>query len=380
MRGISQFCLSSLFVVVVPSVAFLGAQEVEPLEIPKYVRPDLSTLPPVELDIWQKNGPLGVSLVRPDPNGVEIQMRDGAGAVVVFWEFMDEFNISMPQSDAMANAFAITDAKIRAERLAPMIEPLFPLASIPPKSTNIHELIDRYMQTLVEAQQWSKLYELSNKMYLDRIPADNVRYFFMAVEELFLGGDEETALALLNQLIGARPIEESKGVTLDIASEFMKERLFSPSLRLYQTYVPHTKGEEGKRIRLICAYLNLELGNERQSRRFIDRAKAIDVDKVEILAIQRLIEGIQLHKSGEHDKALNQIGYALSILPPKDSLRVVALYYNYRAYEKLEQAEIADSILKEMMLLFGGSKYTSDIVGPASEPSASSSTGASATL
>ncbi len=362
---ISRFICFALASVL--TTAAVRAQSVEALTIPEYVRPDLSGVPPVQLDIWQKSGPLGVSLVRPDPNGIEIQMRDGQGSVVVFWEFMEEFNISLPQNDAMMNAFAITDAGIRAERLAPMIEPLFPVASIPPKSTNIHDLVDRYLQTLVEAKRWSTLNELSNRMYLDRIPAGSVGYFFTAVEELFLQGDEDTALALLNQLIAARPIEESKVVTLGIAAEFMKERLFSPALRLFQTYVPHTSGLEGKRIRLICAYLHLELGNERQSSRFMDRAAAIEGGDLTIQAVQRLIEGVRGHKSGEYDLALNHIGFALSILPPGDSLRVVALYYNYRTYEKLEKTAIADSILKEMQLLFGNSKYTTEISGPSRE-------------
>lgn len=342
----------------------LHSQDIGALTIPEYVRPDLSEVPPVQLDIWQKSGPLGVSLVRPDPNGIEIQMRDGQGSVVVFWEFMEEFNISLPQSESMMSAFAITDPQIRAERLAPQIEPLFPLASIPPKSTNIHELIDRYLQTLVEAKMWMELSELSNQMYLDRIPAASVGYFFTAVEELFLQGDEEIALSLLNQLIAARPIEESKSVTLGIAAEFMKERLFSPALRLFQTYVPHTSGLESKRIRLICAYLHLELGNERQSTRFMERAATIEGGDLEIEAVQRLIQGVQSHKAGEYDAALNHVGYALSILSPGDSLRVVALYYNYRTYEKLEKTTIADSILKEMQLLFGNSKYTTEISGP----------------
>lgn len=336
----------------------ISAQVSEGIGDIEYERPDLSEEPPVELDIWQQDGALGVSFVRPEPNGIEIQMKDQEGSVIVFWEFMDQFEIRMPKSDEMARALEISDPEERAETIGPTIEPLFPLAGIPPDSTNIHELIDEYLETLVEAENWVKLYELSEKMFLDKTPRNSIDYFFVAAKNLYLEGDEERALRLLNQLVAARPLKESKGATLEIAAQFMKEHLFRPALRLYQTYAPHTEGPEGKRINLICAYLSLELDRQSDAQYFIRRAEDIPDGNVQSNATRKLIGGVQAQKKGQTGEALNQLGFALSAFEPSDPLRVIALYYNYLAYQSLEKTIITDSILKEMQLLFGRSMYS----------------------
>lgn len=335
----------------------------------EYVRPELAEMPPVKLDIWQQGGALGVNFVKPDPNGIEIEMGDGKGSVVVFWDFMDEFQISFPRSKEVADAFRISDPELRAEKVGPIVEPLFPLASIPPDSTNIHRLIDQYLDTLQEIEDWEKIYDLSYKMFLDKTPTESIGYFFTAAKNLFLEGKEDKALDLINQLIAARPIDESRRDSLEIAAQFMEERLYEPALRLFQFYAPHSEGERGKVIRLTCAYLNLELGEEARSNLYIKEADAMEGDSLESKATRRLIAGVKANKANQADDALNEIGFALSVIDPSNSLRVIALYYNYLTYQQMNKPEISDGILKEMMLLFGNSAYTKELVEAAPTPS-----------
>ena len=220
-------------------------------------------------------------------------------------------------------------------------------------------------------------------MMLDRSPAFIVRHFYTTAENLFLNGDRDRALYLLDQLVAARPIDEARGDTVMVAQRFADERLFEPSYRLFKPLLEGAKGLQGKLIALRCAYLCLELDDADQAIVHLHQAAKFKVDSDETRASQHLVYGVLELKTGTPELALNHLANALYHAGTLSNTRQVCLYFNYLSYLKLDysnlerpeteeyelreleieaakrqQAEIASNILDELSLFFSDGTYT----------------------
>ena len=347
------------------------ALQLQAKEASSYEGPDFSKVAPVRLEIIQQSGPMGARFVRPTSEGVEIEMLEGEGVIIVNWEHMDQFEINLAMTDSLNRALSHTDPVKRLELLRPEIEPLLAMASIKPGSTNIHVLINKYIKTAIQAEDWLSAYEMSQKMSLDSSHAEIVKHYYTVAVNLFITGEREKALKLLDQLIAARPIEESREQTIQVAERLLEERLFEPSYRLYSHAALDAADLEGKHLVLRCAYLCLELNDLPDSARYLAQAKAIEADDAESRGAAQLVLGVQAFQGGELNVALKHLGHALAEVAPDSSLKQVGLYFNFLSYTNLENTEIAQNILDEMSLLFPHGAYTTVLAG---EPEAESTT------
>jgi len=337
---------------------FVLALQLQAQEASSYEAPDFSAVKPVRLEIIQQSGPMGARFVRPTSEGVEIEMLEGDGLIIVGWEHMDQFQINLAMTDSLTLALAQKDPVKRAELLRPEIEPLLAMASIKPGSTNIHLLINKYVKTNMQIENWLAAYDMSQKMALDHSHAEIVKNYYTVAVNLFITGEREKALKLLDQLIAARPIEESRAQTIQVAERLLEERLFEPSLRLYSHAALDAANLEGKQLVLRCAYLCLELNDAPGAVRYLAQAKTIEVDDAESRGAAQLVLGVQAFQEGELNLALNHLGHALAEVAPDSSLKQVGLYFNFLSYTNLEKTEIAQNILDEMSLLFPKGGYT----------------------
>jgi hypothetical protein len=350
------------------------ALQLQAQETSSYEAPDFSDVKPVRLEIIQQSGPMGARFVRPTGEGVEIEMLEGDGVIIVGWEHMDQFQINLAMTDSLTLALAHKDPVKRAELLRPEIEPLLAMASIKPGSTNIHVLINKYIKTTIQAEDWLAAYEMSQKMALDHSHAAIVKHYYTVAVNLFITGEREKALKLLDQLIAARPVEESREQTIQIAERLLEERLFEPSYRLYRHASLDAADLEGKQLVLRCAYLCLELNDAPGAARYLAQAKVIEADDAESRGAAQLVLGVQAFLGGELDLALNHLGHALAEVAPDSSLKQVGLYFNFLSYTNLEKTEIAQNILDEMSLLFPKGGYTGVLAGEFSPPESESTT------
>ncbi len=339
-----------------------------------YEGPDFSDVKPVRLEIIQQSGPMGARFVHPTREGIEIEMLEGDGEIIVGWDHMDQFQINLPMTESLNRALSQTDPAKRAELLRPEVEPLLPMASIKAGSTNIHTLIDKYVKSSIQAQQWLSAYEMSQKMALDRSPAVIVKNYYIVAVNLFISGEREKALKLLDQLVAARPIEETRVQTIQIAERLLDERLFEPSIRLYGPAAEGASDIEGKQLVLRCAYLCLELNDPQGAARYLAQAKAIEADDAETRGALQLVLGVQAFQGGDPSRALNHLGHALVEVAPDSSLKQVGLYFNFLSYTNLEKTVIAQNILDEMSLLFPKGAYTAVLAGESSTPEPESTT------
>lgn len=328
-----------------------------------YVGPDLSKVAPIRLDIVQQSGSMGERIVQPTNEGIEIQMLQGDGAIVVGWDHMDQFQINLPMTESLNRALTHPEPAKRAELLRPEIEPVLSMAGIPPGSTNIHILINKYIKANIDAGNWLKAYETSQKMALDRSAPDIVQNYYVVAVNLFIEGEREKALKLLDQLVAARPVEESRKQTMQVAKRLSDERVFEPSFRLFRNAAVGAEGVEGKNIVLRCAYLCLELNDPEGADRYLAQAQAIDEDDTESRGAYQLVLGVKAFQSGDPEKALNYLGLALAEVAPNSSYKQVGLYFNFLSYSNLRNEEIAKNILAEMTLLFPKGAYTTLLVG-----------------
>ncbi|MGJ8650243.1 MAG: hypothetical protein ACSHX4_07780 [Opitutaceae bacterium] len=323
-----------------------------------YKSPDFSNLEPIQLEIVQESGPLGARFVHPTSEGVEIEMVDGHGMIIVGWDHMEQFQINKPMTESLNIALAQQDPKLKAEQLKAEVVPLFPLASIKPGSTNIHLLIDAYLKAIIEAERWEEGYEASQITALNRSPASTVLYFYSIAENLFVTGRQEKGLKLLDQLVASRPLEESREQTLKVANRLADSRLFEPAFRLFKPIAAQTKGLDGKLAILRAAYLCLELGDDQGAGDYLFRAKEIPEESVESEGSYYLVVGVRAFLNGDASLALNHLGHAMSLVEADSSLKLVGLYFTFLAYENQEQADISVNILDEMKLLFPDASYT----------------------
>ena len=345
--------------VLLHAVSFVLSLQLQAEEPLLYEGPDFSKVDPVRLEIIQQSGPMGARFVHPTREGIEIEILEGNGAIIVGWDHMDQFQINLPMTDSLNRALSQQDPARRVEMLRPEIEPLLPMASIKPGSTNIHILINKYVTATIQAQQWLMAYEISQKMALDRSPAEIVKNYYTVAVNLFITGEREKALKLIDQLVAARPIEESSEQTIQVAQRLLEERLFEPSYRLYSHAARGASDLAGKHLMLRCAYLCLELNDAEGAERYIAQAKAIDADDAESRGALQLIHGVQAFQEGKPDLALNHLGHALSEVAPDSSFKQIGLYFNFLSYSSLNNNEIAQNILDEMSLLFPKGAYTS---------------------
>ena len=333
-----------------------------------YEGPDFTNVAPVRLEIIQQGGPMGARFVRPTREGVEIEMLEGGGSIMVNWDHMEQFEINLAMTDSLDQALGHQDPVKRAELLRPEIEPLLPMASLRPGSTNIHLLINKYIKATILAEDWLAAYEMSQKMALDRSHASIVKNYYTVAVNLFISGEREKALKLLDQLVAARPIEESRVQTIQIAERLLDERLFEPSLRLYGPAAAGASDSAGKQLVLRCAYLCLELNDPEGFERYMAQAKAIEADDAESRGALQLVLGVQAFQSGNPNQALNHLGHTLAEVAPDSSLKQVGLYFNFLSYTNLNNETIAQNILDEMSLLFPHGAYTKLLAGEASLP------------
>lgn len=323
-----------------------------------YEGPDYSKLEPVRLEIEQESGPLGARFVNPTKEGIEIEMVEGGGAIIVPWQHMEKFRINKPMTESLNIALSHPDAAERARLLKEEVLPLVPLTSIKPGSTNIHKLVNAYIKANIDSGNWLQAYEMSQLTALDLSPAEIVKNYYTVAEHLFIEGHKDKALKLLDELVAARPVEESRVQTVNVAQRLSNERLFEPAYRLFVHLAENATGLNRKHLSLRCAYLALELGEDVEAQRHIDSALGIEDSDATTLGELELVYGVQAFRQEDSNLALKHIGRALAKASPDSSLKLVGLYYNYLSYIKLGHPEIAQNILDEMRLLFPDAAYT----------------------
>lgn len=329
-----------------------------------YVEPDFSNSKPVQMEILQDGGrqKLGARFVRPSSTGVEIEMLDGVGSILVGWDHMEQFTINIPITEKLNRALSHRSPKKRVELLEEEVQPLLPLASIRSESTNVHILINAYIEAVIESKDWLRGFEMSQGMALNRSPAETVKHLYTVAENLFMVNEQAKALALIDQLTAARPPEEFRQLGRGVAERMLDMRLFEPAKRLYVTIADATSGLESKKALYISAYLSLELNETEDAERFLREAKAIAGADVESSGLELICQGVQAFRGADSDLALKHLAHAMVSLPTNSRLQQVGLYYIYRCYWSKEQPMIAQNILDEMDLLFPESAYRSLLV------------------
>ncbi|MGJ8639828.1 MAG: tetratricopeptide repeat protein [Opitutaceae bacterium] len=334
-----------------------------------YVEPDFSEAVPVRMEILQDGGKrrLGARFVRPSSDGVEIEMIEGEGAIIVGWDYMEQFTINIPMTPELERALSHRDPRMRVEMLKNHVWPLLPLASIRSESTNVHILINAFIEAVIESEDWLRGYDISQYMALNRSPADTVQHLYSIAENLFVVGEREKALRLVDQLIDARPGKESRVFSLRVAKRMLGLRLFEPALRLFQSLTADEAKLRAKRALLNCAYLSLELGEHEEAERYLSEAKQIEKADDDTIAAEYLYYGVQAFMAGESNLALNHLAHAMAVIPQRSHLNEVGFYFNYLCYSNQAQPEIAQSIFDEMDLLFPNGAYLANLKEPTTE-------------
>ncbi|MDQ8207535.1 hypothetical protein QEH52_08445 [Coraliomargarita sp. SDUM461003] len=347
--GIGALCI---LVSVLP-IAHLSAQ------VGDYQEPDFSEAAPVRMEILQNGGErrLGARFVRPSSTGVEIEMLDGDGAIIVGWDHMDQFTINIPMTEELERALSHQSPQKRVELLEGQVWPLLPLASIRSESTNVHILINAYIEAVIQSEDWLRGYKMSQYMALNRSPGETVRHLYTVAEKLFTIDEQEKALRLLDQLTAARPAQELRVLGWSVAARMLDMRLFEPSRRVFQTIADATEGLRRKEALLHCSYLSLELGEPEVGEDFLKQAQFIFEENGQTVGMEDLCAGVQAFQSGETDQSLNHLSRAMAFLPATSRIQQPVLYYIYLCYWNQQKAEIAQNILDEMDLIFPDGAY-----------------------
>lgn len=325
----------------------------------EYVEPDFSAAAPVRMEILQDGGKrkLGARFVRPSATGIEIEMLQGDGAIIVGWDHMEQFTINIPMTEDLEIALAHPDPKRKVELLEKEIWPLLPLASIRSESTNVHILINAYVEAVIRSKNWLQGYAMSQYMALNRTPEETVRHLYTVAENLFTVGEEEKALKLIDQLIAARPGEEFRVFSLNVAKRLLDLRLFEPALRLYRSIAEGGEPLEKKKALLNSSYLCLELGQYEDADAYFEKATAIEESDEEALGSKYLCLGVKAFHAGDPNLALNHLGHAMAVINPSSHIKQAGLYFTYLCYTNQELPDIAKNIVDEMDLLFPGGAY-----------------------
>lgn len=352
----SLITLSSISALLASSVCSqLAAADSKP-----YIAPDFTKTKPVKLEVRQQGGRTGQYLVYATNEGVEIEMIQGGGRVILQWGHMDQFQIYMPMTKHMEDALAHPLASERKRLLKLELDPVLPMSSLEEGTTNIHNLIEAYIEAVVDVEDWLEGYEISQKMALDRTPVTIIQNFYSIAVNLFVAGEHKKALNLLDQLVAARPASESGKESLIVAQSLLSLRLFEPSYSLYRAIASSGDETQAKEALYICAYLSMELGNG-ESAQYLKKAQAIPDESNATLGTSEIVLGVQAFQQGDSALALKHLGHGLALVKPTSHIRQIGLHYNFLSYENLENEEISTSILDEMKLFFPDGAFTAKL-------------------
>jgi tetratricopeptide (TPR) repeat protein len=284
--------------------------------------------------------------LRTTEEGIEISLSGGGGALIA-WGFMDEFKVNKTVNPDLNKALSSTNPIRRVQLLKPHIDPLLPFAAAKEGTSNIHGLVDEYLQSVIKINDWLAAYEISQSP------------LYRIVEKMFVLENNDKALHLLSQLLAARPTLEFNRETTALAKRLAEQRLFGPAYELTRSSLEGASGLDARKFALRSAYLSLELEALDRAGDYIARANTFEaIDDVESKELLKLALGVQAFKAGDSRLALNHLGQALATASMRSDIKQTALYYNYYIYSQMGQKLIVENIFEEMSLLFPDGAYT----------------------
>lgn len=312
----------------------------------------------IQLEVSQSGGRFQTRSLRTTKEGIEISLPGGGGALIA-WGFMDEFKVNKTVDADLNKALSSTNSIRRVQLLKPHIEPLLPFAAVKEGTSNIHGLVDEYLQSVIKINDWLAAYEISQLLPLDRAPDYLIIPLYRIVEKMFVLHNNDKALRLINQLLKARPTVEFNRETTALAKRLAEQRLFEPAYELTRSSLKGANGLNARKFALRCAYLSLELQELNRAEDYITQANTYDViDDTESKELLNLSLGVQAFKTGRSRLALNHLGQALATASVSSDIKQTALYYNFFIYSQFDQKLIAKNISEEMLLLFPDGAYT----------------------
>jgi hypothetical protein len=317
---------------------------------------------PVRMEVYNQ-GAWKDYKIRASQEGMEI-LIDGDSDVAIFypWEGLASMQFNVALSEELSAALANADSDAKARALAPLVEPLFPFARLPETSTNVHPLIEAYLESLLASGQVGPAYTAIGTLPLKQLPPSVAAKLYALTEALFAAGEEDEALDLLARLRASRPAQEFVATSLRLAKQLADQRHFSASLGLYRTLLPVAPQSERKEIALRCAYLALEVGDGTAYEVFREEAQASPGEGEAWESIGAIVDGVRAYQQEDTRSALNALGRGLARIPADSSWREIAFYYNCLAYRQRGDAAIAASILEEMPLLFPDGTYVAHLL------------------
>lgn len=312
----------------------------------------------IQLEVSQSGGRFQTRSLRTTEEGIEISLSGGGGALIA-WGFMDEFKVNKTVNPDLNKALSSTNPIRRVQLLKPHIDPLLPFAAAKEGTSNIHGLVDEYLQSVIKINDWLAAYEISQSLPLERAPDYLIIPLYRIVEKMFVLENNDKALHLLSQLLAARPTLEFNRETTALAKRLAEQRLFGPAYELTRSSLEGASGLDARKFALRSAYLSLELEALDRAGDYIARANTFEViDDVESKELLKLALGVQAFKAGDSRLALNHLGQALATASMRSDIKQTALYYNYYIYSQMGQKLIVENIFEEMSLLFPDGAYT----------------------
>jgi hypothetical protein len=312
----------------------------------------------IQLEVSQSGGRYQTRSLRTTEEGIEISLPGGGGALIA-WDFMDEFKVNKTVNADLNKALSSTNPTRRVQLLKPHIDPILPFAAVKDGTSNIHGLIDEYLQSVIKINDWLLAYEISQSLPLERAPDYLIIPLYRIVEKMFVIEKNDKALHLLSQLLETRPTVEFNRETTALAKRLAEQRLFGPAYELTRSSLKGADGLNARKFALRCAYLSLELEALDRAGDYIAQADSYGaIDDVESKELLNLSLGVQAFKSGDSRLALNHLGQALATAAVGSDVKQTALYYNYYIYSQIDQKLIVKNIFEEMSLLFPDGAYT----------------------
>ncbi|MGF1484209.1 MAG: hypothetical protein ACFBZ8_07590 [Opitutales bacterium] len=302
------------------------------------------------------------TLLRRDGERMVFQVANNPGATFSRGIDDPELTLFLPEPQAFR------EAKTQSRQgewdkvvtgLRPIAYPLVRYLRLPPEKFNIHEIVELFLQALIETGRTNEA-----KAILDRHTfADLPRTFAglgldLATKFVEQGNDSDALLLIdkaLNQTEGAS--DKYLPIFLKFTGELRDNERWGSAENLYRQIEKMGDAQLAKQAELWIIYINVRRAAEENlallpvSENLLAQLSGVEAGSSEY-ALQRFVEG-KIHAVREEwTEALERLGEAVIYSEVSDDWMPELLFETGRAYRMTEQAAAARSVFDQNVLFF----------------------------
>jgi len=242
--------------------------------------------------------------------------------------------------------------------LRPKVYPLIKYLEVPPEKINVHEVVERYLFALVNADgHEEEVNALIRRIPLTQVPPVFSVHALSYVSKLVDQGERSAALRLLNRIPLDAENPTMLALVIDFANSLREQGSFEEALFLYER-VQSAEGTEAAQLATLwTAYCNVMLDRQGTAALFVEEAGEFTREQ-KPYSLAKMVQGKIEIESLDYDDAMEKLAQAVVSADVGYSWTPELTYLVGLCYENLNLPDTAREVYKEVILFYPDSPWS----------------------